>query len=256
MLAHSFATLQEYSGGRAVIGIGVGDSSINNLGLKPARLKRFEQVIQGMRKLLAGETANFDGCDIEVSWPPCKVAVVMACTGPRSLQLGGRIGDGALFQVGADPRLVEYAKKNIAIGAKQANRDLSEIKLYQRLSFAVSGNREQVRKEARGYASIAANTIYRSIPKEEIPEALYADLERMVEQYNYLQHGSMDGDQAALLTDRILDALGIVGTPEEAVPRLKELMDLGVENFVFPIATKHPDAVIELIADKVMPHVS
>ena len=66
----------------------------------------------------------------------------------------------------------------------------------------------------------------------------------------------MDANQASLITDRILDAVAIAGTPDEAVPRLNELVDLGVENFVFPIATKHPDKVIELIAEKVMPHVN
>jgi len=37
------------------------------------------------------------------------------------------------------------------------------------------------------------------------------------------------------------------------VPRFKELIDLGVENFVLPIATKEPDAIIKMLAEKVMP---
>ena len=256
VLANSFATLHEYSGGRAVLGIGVGDSSINTLGYKPARLKRLEEIIRVVRQLMAGENVNFDGQDIEVSWPPCKVPVVIACSGPKSLQMAGRIADGAMFQVGADPALVRYAQKNIEIGAREADRDMSEIKLYQRLAFAVSDDREQVRKEARGYASVAALTVYGAVPKDDIPSALYEDLAVMRAGYDYQQHGNMDANQASLITDRILDAVAIAGTPDEAVPRLTELVDLGIENFIFPIATKHPDAVIELIADKVMPYVN
>ena len=255
VLAHSFATLNEYSNGRAVLGIGVGDSAVHTIGEKPARLKRMEEVINVLRKLMAGEEVNFDGQDIKISWPPCKVPVVIACSGPRSLQLAGRIADGVLFQVGADPDLVLYAKKNIGIGARQAGRDLSEIKLYQRLAFAVSEDREQVRTEARGYASVAAGTIYKAVPEDDIPADLRSDLQLMKEKYDYQQHGSMDSEHAGLITDRILDAVAITGTPDEVIPRLQGLTDLGIENFVLPIATKHPDEVINTLAEKVMPDI-
>ena len=148
----------------------------------------------------------------------------------------------------SDPALVRYARKNIEEGARQAGRDTSEIKLYQRLACAVSEDREQVRKEARGYASVAAGTIYSAIPQQDMPPELWEDLRLMKEQYNYQQHGSMDAMHAELITERILDAVAISGTPEEAIPRFIELVDLGIENFVLPIATRDPGAVIRTLA--------
>ena len=254
VLASSFATLDEYSGGRAVLGIGVGDSAVFTIGERPVRLKRLEQVINTVRRLMAGEEVNHDNVAMKVSWPPRKVPVIIAGTGPKSLQLAGRIADGVLFQVGADPQLARYATRNIAIGAHAAGRDPSEVKLYQRLAFAVSEDREQVRTEARGYASVAAWTIYRAVPHEDLPVGLLHDLEVLKEQYDYQQHGSMDATQAGLITDRILDAVAITGTPDEVIPRLRELAQLGIQNFVLPIATKHPDAVIDTLAQQVMPH--
>src|ERR687887_2161887 len=38
-------------------------------------------------------------------------------TGPRTLRLAGRIADGVLFQVGADPRLVSWALAQVEAGA-------------------------------------------------------------------------------------------------------------------------------------------
>jgi 5,10-methylenetetrahydromethanopterin reductase len=253
VLAHSFATLDELSGGRAVLGIGIGESAIHTIGQKPSRLQRLEEVIGVIRTLLHGETAHFDGQDLKVSWPPREVPVVLACTGPKSLQLAGRIADGVLFQVGADPALVRYARKNIALGAAAAGRKLEDIKLYQRLACGVADDREAVRTEVRGYASIAAGTVYSAIPREDIPDDLYADLKRMKERYDYQRHGDMTAEHASLITDRILDAVAIAGTPDEAVPRFRQLMDLGVENFVLPIATKHPDRIITTLAEQVLP---
>ena len=254
VLAHSFASLDEYSGGRALLGIGVGDSAVYTIGGKPARLQRLEQFIDVLRRLLAGEEVNFDGKDIKVSWPPRKIPVVIACTGPKSLQLAGRIADGVLFQVGADPQLVRYAQRNIAIGARQAGRDPGAVKLYQRLACAVSEDRAQVRAEARGYASVAAGTIYKAVPHEDMPTDLLQDLQIMKERYDYQQHGSMDATQAGLITDRILDAVAVTGTPDEVIPRLRALQELGIDNFVLPIATRQPDKVISTLAEKVMPH--
>jgi len=97
VLAHSVATLDEYSAGRAILGSGVGESAVYNIGKKPARLKRLEEVIGVIRMLMAGETAHFDGQDIKVSWPARKVPIVIASSGPKSLQLAGRIADGVLF---------------------------------------------------------------------------------------------------------------------------------------------------------------
>ncbi len=253
VLAHSFATLDEFSGGRAVLGIGIGDSAVYNIGQKPARLKRMEEIIAVLRTLMAGKTAHFDGADIRVSWPPRKVPVVIACTGPLSLQLAGRIADGVLFQVGSDPALVRYARKNIEIGARQAGRNTSEIKLYQRLACAVAEDRDLVRTEVRGYAAVAAGTLYTGIPREDMPAALWEDLRIMKEKYDYHQHGSMDAGHAGLITDRILDAVAITGTPDEAVPRFRELIALGVENFVLPVATKEPDTMIKTLAEQVIP---
>lgn len=253
VLADSFATLDELSGGRAVLGIGIGESAIHTIGQRPSKLARLEEVIGVIRKLLAGETAEFDGRELTVSWPPRQIPVVIACTGPKSLQLAGRIADGVLFQVGADPALVRYAQKNIAIGAEQAGRDRADIKLYQRLACGVADDREQVRTEVRGYASVAAGTIYSGIPREDIPDDLYADLQRMKEQYDYKRHGDMEAAHAALITDRILDAVAIAGTPEEAVPRFRELQALGVENFVLPIATKQPERIVTTLAERVLP---
>ena len=91
VLAHSFATLDELSAGRAILGVGVGESAIYNIGQKPSRLARLEEVLGVIRALMQGETAVFDGRELKVSWPARKVPVVLACTGPKSLQLAGRI---------------------------------------------------------------------------------------------------------------------------------------------------------------------
>lgn len=254
VLAGSWATLDELSGGRAVLGIGVGESAVHTLGLPPARLAELERVIDVVRRLMRGEAVQHDGHEIRLPWSNHRVPVVIASSGPKSLQLGGRIADGVLFQVGAEPGFMRYALENIRIGAEQGGRKLEDVRLYARLACAVHEDRTLAREQIKGYAAIAAGTIFKSMPREYFPDELWEELQRMKAQYDYLEHGSDAARHKALLTDRILDAVSVSGTPDEAIPRLKALRALGVEAFVCPFAMADPLPFMRTFAEAVMPH--
>lgn len=256
VIANSIATLDEVSGGRAILGLGVGDSAVINLGMAPEKLAIFERKLQTIRSLLAGEETEYEGARISMPWSRGKIPIVMACTGPKSLQLGGRIADGILFQVGADPALVRYAIDNIRTGARSAGRDPGDLKLYMRLACAVSEDRERARDEVRGYASVAAGTVFKAIPGEYLDGELRQDLERFQTGYDYLSHASRDSRQADLLTDRILDAIGIAGTPGEAVARFRQLAAMGMDGFVCPVGMADPLPYLRTLAETVVPEVA
>ena len=255
VLANSWATLDEISLGRAVMGIGVGESSIRTLGLKPDSLAALENKIGALRALMNGEEVELEGHSFRLTWPQCRVPVVMACSGPKSLQLGGRVADGVLFQVGADPAFVRYALDNIRIGAEQAGRKLDDVELYMRVATSVSSDRAKAREEIKGYAAVAAGTVFKTVPREYFRDELWQELDEFKARYDYFEHGSNQALHREGLTDTILDAISISGTPEEAVPRFQEIIDMGVHNFVWP--ANMPDAMhfLDEFAEKVMPNV-
>ena len=256
VLANSWATLQELSEGRAICGIGVGESAVHNLGLKPERLAVFEEKLGVIRALLNGETVEYEGKEIQMPWSTSPVPLIMASSGPRSLQLAGRVADGVLFQVGSEPRLVQYALDNIAKGAEAAGRSLSDLKLYMRVATAVADDREQAQREIKGYASVAAGTVFSTVPSEYLDEDLHEDLARMKAAYDYAEHGSNASSHSDLLTDRIFDAIAVACTPEEAVQRFQAIADMGIDGFVSPAGMAEPWPYIETLAEKVIPHVN
>jgi 5,10-methylenetetrahydromethanopterin reductase len=176
----------------------------------------------------------------------------LASSGPRSLRLAGRVADGVLFQVGADPALVRYALRSIAAGAEEAGRDPGSITRYLRLACSVGADRERVREAAKGYAAVAAGTVFANVPREHLPPDVWEDIRQMKERYDYYEHGSATASHAELLTDRALDAIAIAGTPEEALPRFRELISLGVDGFVLPIATPDPLETLRVLTDDVI----
>lgn len=255
VLANSWASLQELSGGRAICGIGVGESAVHNLGLRPEKLAVFEEKVNTMRALIRGETVEYEGKEIQMPWSKVDVPIIMASSGPRSLRMAGRIADGVLFQVGADPRLAQYALDNIRAGAEEAGRKLEDLKLYVRIATAVSEDREKARAEIKGYASVAAGTVFATVPREYFDDELYEELAYMKEHYDYAHHGSNASQHSDLITDRIFDAIAIACTPEEAVGRFQALVDLGVDGFVWPAGMDDPMPYIETFAQRVIPNI-
>jgi len=254
VLANSWASLQELSGGRAIMGIGVGESAVRNLGLKTERLAVFEEKVKVIQALMRGETINYEGTDIQMTWgsPEHDVPVVMACSGPKSLQLGGRIADGILFQVGSNPRFVDYALDNIRQGAEASGRKLEDLTLYMRIAAAVSDDREKARNEVRSYASVAAGTVYTTVPREYFDDELWDELDYFKSHYDYSKHGSNDSSHKNLLTERIIDAVAVAGTPAEAIERFQVLADKGLNGFVCPAAMPDPIPYIETFAKEVI----
>lgn len=253
VLANSWSTLHEISGGRSIMGIGVGGSAAQNLGLRPEKLAILEQKVRVIRELMRGKEVEYEGKVIRMAWSDCEVPFIMACSGPKSLQLGGRIADGVLFQVGSDPSFVRYALDNIRRGAEAGGRRLEDLKLYMRLAYSVSHDRQKARDEVRGYAAVAATTIF-DVPREYFDDDLYEELVRFKSQYDWAEHGNNEAKHTALLTDRIIDAVAVAGTPEDAVPRFRELAAMGLNGFVCPMAMSDPLPYMETLSNEVMVH--
>jgi 5,10-methylenetetrahydromethanopterin reductase len=255
VLANSWATLQELSAGRAICGIGVGESAVYNLGLKPEKLADFEHKLGVVRALIQGEKVLYEGTEIQMPWSQKKVPMVMASSGPKSLKLAGRVADGVLFQVGTEPRLVQYALDHIQAGAESVGRKLDDLKLYMRVATSVHENRETAQQDLKGYASVAAGTVFKTVPRHYFDDDLYEDLKRFKASYNYAEHGSNTSEHSKLLTERIYHAIAIACPPDEAISRFRELAAMGVDGFVLPFAMPDPVPYMRKFAEEVVPHV-
>lgn len=255
VMANSWSTLDELSNGRGILGIGIGESAVFNLGLRPEKLAVFEEKVNAIRALIEGQTIEYQGTEIKSAWSNTKVPIIMACSGPKSLQLGGKIADGVLYQVGANPDFHRYALENIRKGAEAAGRDFNELKIYSRLACSISEDREAARNAVKGYCSVAAGTTYKTVPQQYFTDSLYQQLKDFKDNYDYAEHGSNAAGHAKWLTDDIIDAVSVSGTPEEAIPRIQEIADMGINGFVVPFAQPDPTPYLELFAKQVMPKI-
>ena len=100
----ALASLDEMSGGRAMVGIGAGGAlTLDPLGLERRRpLVAVEEFIVAARLLLSGEAVDLDGEALtlrsaRLDYARPGLPIWLAGRGPRMLGLGGRLADGVIL---------------------------------------------------------------------------------------------------------------------------------------------------------------
>ena len=122
------ATVAEISGGRVILGIGAGDRPLLSLGYTPASLATLEASIAAIRALWTGAAVDADGPgfalhDAHYRFPPgLDIPVWVSATGPRTLELAGRVADGVILLAGLHPDGISFALEHIDRGAQAAGR--------------------------------------------------------------------------------------------------------------------------------------
>ena len=121
VVASAYATLQDISDGRMVMGIGRGDSARRYIGQQPVKVGPFEDALKMIKPFMNGEQVHWNDTDIELAWvrpelPPIEMHV--AGYGPRVLAVAGRVGDGVIIQL-ADPDIIQLDDGDGARGGRR-----------------------------------------------------------------------------------------------------------------------------------------
>src|SRR5947207_5646748 len=131
--ANSFATLNEISQGRAIIGMGTGDGPVYSLGRTATKLVDFERGLETIRDLLhgrgvvvpTGKERASGTVMLKVGKRP--VPMYISAEGPRTLRVAGRVCDGVILGTGFDLDVLEWAEARIAEGARKAGRNPADV---------------------------------------------------------------------------------------------------------------------------------
>jgi 5,10-methylenetetrahydromethanopterin reductase len=223
VVASAFATLAELAPRRVIVGMGLGDSSVETMGMKPARLAYFEQAIRQIRALLAGEEVELESGKIHLKHP-VKLPIYVAASGPRMLELAGRIADGVIILVGVTSASIRQAREKIHAGARAAGRDPNELHLVLWVPCAVSDKGAAKAAVKAHVARVVAHPL-----PFELDEKEQTVLEEIRRAYNYYQHMEQRASQAQVIPDWLVDKFAIAGTPSECRARVEELKGSGID---------------------------
>jgi 5,10-methylenetetrahydromethanopterin reductase len=245
VIAAAITTVDAVSGGRAVLGVGTGETGVHNLGVKRATRAQIEDLIGTIRTVWdTGTFASAMGT-AKVPWAQRRIPIYMATGGPKGLRLAGRLADGVIIETGVLPEIVDDSLARLAAGAAEAGRAIEDIDVWWHVRACLADSRQQARELLRSPVAGMGNRSVNFGVSPLVPEELHAKFQELNRRYDMSQHGPMMGNGPLIdelgLTDYLLERWSIGGTPEDFITRLKELEARGV----------HQIAVSGLMKDKI-----
>jgi 5,10-methylenetetrahydromethanopterin reductase len=240
--AAAIATIDEISGGRAILGIGTGDRPLLALGMKPSPLSALEATIEAVRRLWSGQEVDmgpgpFSLHQARLRFPGRPgLPVYISGSGPRTLQLAGRVGDGAILLVGLFPEAVAWAVQQVRQGEEQVRQGeeggakSTDIAVFA--YGAICEDRDLALEEARSIAAWFPQTA----PVICRLAGLDDDVVARVQQ----AYGGGEFQEAAqaarLLPPEFVRRVALAGDAADARRRISEVLDAGASSVhVFPL---------------------
>jgi 5,10-methylenetetrahydromethanopterin reductase len=232
--ASAALSLQAESEGRAVLGIGRGDSSVQRIGRGLDPLASFERYLVAVQGYLAGEAVDRDGFASRLEWLTrvnvAKVPVEVAATGPRVIELAARHADRICLAVGADPAHLATALHRARDAARAAGRDPDALRYGAFVNCVIHDDVGVARNAVRGaVASFARFSSMRGSRLEALPPRLRAAAEYLRAHYDMRDHTRAGAAHTAGIGDDFVDWFAMAGPLERVLPRFRALASLGLD---------------------------
>jgi probable F420-dependent oxidoreductase len=259
VLASAYATLQDLSNGRMVMGVGRGDSAVRYIGRQPMKVAEFERALGMVKEFMNGREVNWNDKDLQLKWvrpelPP--IAMYVAGYGPKALGVAGRVGDGVIIQL-ADPEIITWIMDVARKAAEEAGRDPSQLKCIVGAPSHVTDDLADAREQVRWFPAMVSNHVMDLIERygadgSTVPKAL-TDYVQARKFYDYNEHSRVGAKHGEFVTDEICDRFCVLGTPDQIKAKLKQLEGVGVDQFNIYLMTHGQEETLEAYGDEIIP---
>ena len=246
--AMAIMSVQAESKGRAVLGIGRGDSALAHLGFAPAKVPFFEDYVRRLQGYLHGEEVPFaEGGNVEelrlankpassrIRWARGmeKVPLDIAATGPRVIRMAAVNADQVTFAVGADRARLEWAIQLARNTREAMGLDPGGIPFGAYVNVVAHPDAEQARMLGEGGMSLFVrfSAMHGAVvgPASESQREVYESVHNA---YDMTRHSRAGSPQASAIPPAFANDFAIFGPSYHCIERLQALVALGLDRLI------------------------
>ncbi len=271
--AMAMATMDEYAEGRGVLGIGVGFSGLQAMGIPRERpVTALREAIELMRKLWAGGPVTYEGemvsfreGELNFKARP-DLPITVASAGRQVLGLAGEVADKIMFGDLASPQAIKKAVKAVEMGASRVGRSLSDIYLITRVNLIISDDTKAAGDLMRPWITGDLWGVY---PHWETMFTYRPDFEerlqplrKFIEDYGGRPRNVHDFALIAKYNDLVSDEMvldkALVGRPEDIVEQIIQIADTGIQEitmYPLPLPDQDIETVLSIFFEEIQPRV-
>jgi F420-dependent oxidoreductase-like protein len=258
MTAMTAATLDNISGGRFVLGLGIsGPQVVEGWHGQPfdKPLKRTREYVSIVRKALSRETVTHEGEFYTLPLPggpgkPLKliikpvqerIPIYIAAIGPKNTALAAEIADGWLPTF-FSPDHIDVFRKSLEEGAAKSGRSPADIDIAPMTSLAIYDDVEHARNFMRPFVALYVGGMGsrdKNFYNQLVTRYGYGDAAREIQD---LYLSGRQSDAMAAIPAELIDQVSLCGPREVVKERLEHYRDAGVGTLlVTPTASSQED---------------
>ena len=261
--ALAIASVNEISGGRALMGIGAGSlDTLKSLGHNwNMPVERISDMITAVRSFLSGRSVELKTDTISIegvkAWMPLisPIPIYVGCRRPLMMRMAGRFADGVLLD-NVPIEYLPFALDQLKTGSELSRRDFTKFDVGNLSIFAVSEDKKEAMKRVKRHLPYDFITISKrelravGLTPRDI-EPMLAALRRQ------LPEDFMKASE--FVTDYMVKNFSTSGTPEECIRRIKDYSRAGVTRILLGLPTEpsdKPEETLKLAGESILPELN
>jgi 5,10-methylenetetrahydromethanopterin reductase len=243
--------LSEFSGGRCLLGVGVGGSAVSTVGLTADGAGEFRRKLALIRALVAGETVTLNGVEARGKIRAPRVPVYVASSSPRVLAIAGELADGIILNVGVAPDAVREALEHVHQGARRTGRDPKSLDVAVIAGSAIDRDAAKAVDEARPWAAIALTRVGAWMAAGgDNARTLGATIRA---RYRWDEHIRAGAAHARAISDDTARQFVLAGTGAEVAQTVRRLDQCGVTHVIALLMGSNIAGTLEAWSREIMP---
>lgn len=259
--AGAVSTLNELSSGRCILAVSAGYTSVVTVGLHPATLNQLTEGVIRIRKLLDGETVDFDSTPARIRYldGPSKVPIYLVSTsGKKTARIAGRLGDGVILGGVLSEDLMYSGLQESELGAEEVGKDPKSIKKIFHVMAFVSDDRQTARRIMK---PVLVRRVAELSPAhiKALNLSMNASIRRGLERFrgmDLIHHHNWSDivSETSFIPDEWVEKFCLAGTPEDLIKKIRLYEAKGVEQVIIqPPAREYWESTFRGTCEEIMP---